>query len=213
VIQRFGEAKEVALRHQVARALSGLGNLFLDVVGNPTSAQRTYEKGLALDLLPEFKDMLHANYAYALALHADDVSAALEHISGALANPKSFSLSGRDLLQGLSSLAEPVTTRWQSMFAHILKAVEREDATLWTDYVDDLQRLLWYVIVQGKGAEFVSAMEARQFQTKYAPLYHAFAAAMDGEDYLLRINPETRQAAMRIYEGLARRLRLYPNRA
>jgi len=65
-------------------------------------------------------------------------------------------------------------------------------------------------IVQGKGAEFVTEMAARQVQTKFAPMYHAFAAAMEGEDYLLRINPETRQASMRIHEGLDRRLRLYP---
>ena len=210
VIQRFGEATDVALLEQVARASNHLGNLFLEVMGDPVRAQCTYEKGLKLDLSSEAKDMLHANYAYALGLHAGDMAMAGDNVGRALANQSTISISGRDLLQGLSCLGEPEATRWPRMFEHVFAALERGEAALWSNYVDDLQRLLWYVIVQKKGAEFLLAMETRQIQTKYAPLYHAFAAAMEGEDYLLKINPETRQAAMRIYEGLARRLRLYP---
>jgi tetratricopeptide (TPR) repeat protein/DNA-binding transcriptional ArsR family regulator len=210
VIRRFGQATEVALLEQVARASNHLGNLFLEVIGDPVRAQCTYEKGLKLDLSSEAKDMLHANYAYALGLHAGDMAMAGDNVGRALANQSTISISGRDLLQGLSCLGEPEATRWPRMFEHVFAALERGEAALWSNYVDDLQRLLWYVIVQKKGAEFLLAMETRQIQTKYAPLYHAFAAAMEGEDYLLKINPETRQAAMRIYEGLARRLRLYP---
>lgn len=134
------------------------------------------------------------------------------HISSALESHESISKSGRDLLNALSSLGEPLETRWQRVFDHILKSVERSDEELWKVYLDDLQRLLWYVIAQEKGADFLVAMNAQQIQTKFAPLYHAFAAAIEGEDYLLKINPETRQPALRIYEGLARRLRLYPKK-
>ena len=213
VVARFGDASEAALREPVGRALNSLGNLFLETMGDAARALRTFESGLALDLPTDDKNFLHANHAYALALHADNVPAALVQISRLLANEQTFSQSGRDLLRGLSSLGEPVATRWQSLFGHILTAIEREDDSLWNDYLDDLQRLLWYVLVQGKGAEFLLEMRARQMHTKFAPLYHAFAAAIEGEDYLLKINPETRQAALRIYEGLARRLRLYPEPA
>jgi hypothetical protein len=34
-------------------------------------------------------------------------------------------------------------------------------------------------------------------------------AAVDGEDHLLTINPETRTPAQRIYTGLERMIRLY----
>ncbi|TPQ26734.1 tetratricopeptide repeat protein, partial [Methylomonas koyamae] len=210
VVARFGEATEAALRQQVARALNRLGNLFLEKQGAPIRALRAFEGGLAKNPSPNIRQLLHANYAYALALHTENLPMALAQVSRALEYEDGMSLSGRDLLQALNTLGEPQVTRWQSMFEHIGAAVEREDELLWTDYLDDLQRLLWYVVVHGQGDALRQAMEARQYPMKFSPLYHALVAAIDGEDHLLKINPETRQAAMRIYEGLARRLKLYP---
>lgn len=210
MVARFGKAREVALRELVARALARIGNTLLDKIGDPIRVQRLFEQGLLLDLPPGYKDVLDANYAYTLALHSGNVPAALEHISKMLANKSTFSESGRSLLRGLASLGEPSTTKWQSMLTHVFAAVENGDEALWSNYIDDLQRLLWYVIVQGKGTDFLNAMVERNFQLKFAPLYHAFAATLEGEDYLLKINPETRQAAIKIYEGLSRQLRLYP---
>jgi hypothetical protein len=36
-------------------------------------------------------------------------------------------------------------------------------------------------------------------------------AALEGEDHLLQINPETRQPAQIIYKGIARRIKLWPS--
>ena len=210
LVARFGAATEAALREQVARALNSLGNLLLEKQGAPMRALQAFEDGLATNPSPDTKQMLHANYAYALALHTDNLPMALPQVTHALAYEEGISLSGRDLLKALSTLGEPQVTRWQSMFEHIAVAVEREDELLWTNYLDDLQRLLWYVIAHDQGNALRQSMEARQFPMKFSPLYHAFVATIEGEDHLLKINPETRQAAMRIYEGLARRLKLYP---
>ena len=98
---------------------------------------------------------------------------------------------------------------WPQLFAQINKAVAADDPTLWTDHFDDLQRLLWFVIAQGKGAEFKQWMESADYRTRYAPLYHAFVAALEGEDHLLLINPETRAPAIPIHAGLARLIKLY----
>ncbi|MBK7676430.1 MAG: tetratricopeptide repeat protein [Candidatus Accumulibacter sp.] len=210
LVERFGEATEAALREQVALALNSLGNLFLEEQGTPMRALLAFEDGLATNPSPVTKQMLHSNYAYALALHTENLPMALAQVTHALAYEEGISLSGRDLLNALSSLGEPPIARWQFMFEHIGVAVEREDELLWTNYLDDLQRLLWYVVAHGQGNALRQSMEARQYPMKFAPLYHAFVAAIEGEDHLLKINPETRQAAMRIYEGLARRLKLYP---
>ena len=213
VVERFGEAKEAALCEQVARALNSLGNLFLEKQGDPSRALAAFEHGVAQNPSPSVKQMLHSNYAYALALHTENLQKALEQASSALADEEGISVSGRDLLKALVTLGEPPATRWESMFEHIGMAVQREDELLWTNYVDDLQRLLWFVLVQNQGNTLRQMMEARQYPMKFAPLYHAFVATLEGEDHLLKINPETRQAAMHIYEGLAQRLRLYPRPA
>jgi hypothetical protein len=65
------------------------------------------------------------------------------------------------------------------------------------------------LLAKGKGAGFEKWMELNNYPAQYAPLYHAFVAALEGEDHLLQINPETREPASKIYEGIARRLKLY----
>ena len=80
---------------------------------------------------------------------------------------------------------------------------------MWTCYADDLQRLLWLILAKGQGLFFKQWMDAAQFRDQFAPLYHAFVAALEGEDHLLQINPETRQPALVIYAGIARRIKLY----
>jgi hypothetical protein len=64
-------------------------------------------------------------------------------------------------------------------------------------------------VAKGKGAEFKEWMARANYPTQYAPMFHAFVAALEGEDHLLQINPETRQPASKIYSGIARRLALY----
>jgi hypothetical protein len=83
------------------------------------------------------------------------------------------------------------------------QAVSYDDKDLWTVHVDDLQRILAYALTRGDGPAVRKWMEDSAFKLKYAPLYHAFCAAMDGEDHLLLINPEVRGATAKIHHGLA----------
>jgi tetratricopeptide (TPR) repeat protein/DNA-binding transcriptional ArsR family regulator len=190
-------------------AWTSLGNLLLDRTGNSAAALAAYESGLTVDQTPSGRAILHANCAYALALHANDLPRACDYAKEALADGESISAAGRHLLGALSCLQDSPTTRWPRTFEQIGRAVESQDAGLWSDYLDDLQRLLWFIIAQGEGETLRRWMDQAQYPLRYAPLYHAIVAAIDGEDHLLRINPETRQAAARIYEGIARRLKLY----
>ena len=77
-------------------------------------------------------------------------------------------------------------------------AIESDDTSLWSDYIDDLQRLLWFIVVRDEGGALRQWMERAQYPMRYAPLYHAVVAAINGEDHLHRINPETRQPAARL---------------
>ena len=214
------EKAEAALRKAIALEMSDvgliwnrLGNLLLDRAGDAAGALTAYRLGLAANPADNSHSMLHANAAYTLALHSNDFAQANEHAQQALADGKSISPASRHLLEALSSLGDPPAARWQRMFEKICAAVEGDDGALWADYLDDLQRLLWFVVAEGEGGAFRLKMEEAQYPMRYAPLHHAFVAAIDGEDHLFSINPETRQPATRIYEGIARRLKIYPQDA
>ena len=219
-LRRIDEA-EAAFRRAIALAggqmkgstLNSLGNMLLDRKGDPAGALQAYEMGLLAEPTPDQRAFLHANCAYALALHGGDLPRADTHAQQALVDGTSISAAGRNLLQALSCLNDPRGPHWQRMFEQIGMAVESDDASLWSDYIDDLQRLLWFIVVRGEGSALRLWMERAQYPMRYAPLYHAVMAAIDGEDHLHKINPETRQPAARIFQGIAERLAAYPPKA
>ena len=209
------DASESAYREAIrwqptmVNAHNGLGNLLLDFKGDPANARVAYENGLAIATKPGDRAMVHSNLAYLFALHGRDPHGARNHASSALTDETSVSPAGRRLLQALHILSDPSAPDWRLIFNSIGDAVASEDPALWTRYEDDLQRLLWFVITKGRGADFKRWMEDAQYQIRYAPLYHAVVAALEGEDHLLQINPETRTPATKIYVGIARLLKLY----
>jgi len=209
------DAAEAALRSGISRlpqkaALwNSLGNLLLDAKGDPAAAERAYLEGLSLAKADELS-ALHANCAYVLALHIGDHLRAQEHIQRALAEDLSdFTAAGRELLSALPKSNDADAVEWSAVFSGIGRAVDSGDAGLWTNYLDDLQRLLWFVIAHKRGDRLREWMIAKDYPLRQAPLYHAVVAAIDGEDHLLQINPETRAPASRIFQGIARRLQMY----
>jgi hypothetical protein len=98
---------------------------------------------------------------------------------------------------------------WPAVFEAISSAMSGTDPAIGSTHIEDLQRLLWFILAQGQGQAFRQWMDKAGIRDRYAPLYHAFVAALDGEDHLLSINPEVRQPAARIHAGLARRLHPY----
>jgi len=215
-LDQFGDAETVFrqaigldIRGLEAEIWNRLGNLLLDRKGDWNSALATYEAGLAAIKASDRKAFLHANCAYVLALHGDDFLGAHKQVELALADGTSISPSGRHLLEAISCLRDSTSARWFQVFEKIGEAVTCEDPHLWDNYFDDLQRLLWFVISQGEVETFRRWMEEAKYPLQYAPFYHAIMAVLEGEDHLLQINPETRQPANLIYEGIARRIRLY----
>ncbi len=184
-----------------------IGNLYLDFKGDFNSAIDTFKLGLSQNP----KDtLLQANLAYALALHSGDLGEAQHCVSNSLEGAThTLSEVGKALLRALPQQSDNLVTACERVWRQLVLAVSLQTDELWGNYLDDLQRLLWYVIHHGQGAAFKANMEAAQFPLRYAPLYHAFVAALEGEDHLLKINPETRQPAQHIYQGLAHRLKIY----
>lgn len=189
---------------------AGLGLLFLDFIGNAQNALMAFERGLDVASDPPDRVLLHANIAYAIALHGGVPATARMHASKALEDGTSTTPAGQHLLKALPIWSSDLAPDWSSTFIHIGQALACEDPALWSDHGDDLERVLWYVLTKNQGAEFKSWMETAQFPQKYAPLYHAFVAALEGEDHLLHINPETRHPTRQIYAGITRRVKLWP---
>lgn len=148
--------------------------------------------------------------AYALALRGLDLDAANHH-SGQAAVHAGQSSTEKLLLLSLPQVQDSVEVQFQRMWTQINLALTNDKNAEWVFHLDDLQRLLWYVIVHGQGDAFRKRMENADYEVRFAPLFHAFSAALDGPDHLLQINPETRQPAQSIYDGLAMQLKLYPN--
>jgi tetratricopeptide (TPR) repeat protein len=186
-----------------------LGNLLLDAIGDSAGALHAYKQGL---LISPTSHVLHANLAYVYALHQIDLSSAKLHADQAHRDgiEDSVSPAGRLLLSALPLQNETLDVSYMRIWHQIDKAIVSADDSLWTSHLDDLQRLLWFVIVNGQGPTLKSRMEESLYQTRFAPFYHAVVAALVDEDHLLLTNPEVRNSAERIYIGLARQLRLYP---
>jgi len=214
-LERIVDA-EAALRRAVERAPewaslhNSLGNLLLDYQGDPVAALAAYGAGLLVADNDGKRIFLHANSAYALALHGGDGLRARQHIEAALTvHAGGVSPAGRCLLEALPVAPEDGGSDWSAVFRGIGAAVASEDPALWTVYFDDLQRLLWFVLAHEQGDTLQRWMETEDYPLRQAPLYHAVRAAIEGEDHLLRINPEVRTLAAKIHAGIARRLALY----
>lgn len=206
---RFDEA-EAAYRKAISSdpkhvwSHRSLADLLLNDLGEVDQAISVLLHGLLSN--PE-DTALRVRCAYALALHGLNPEAAQVHVS----QVRTQSQMGRLLISALPLAHEPIETQCLRIWTQIDLALASDDNSIWTNHLEALQRLLWYVIVQGQGSAFHKKMEDADYEVRFAPLFHAFSAALDGPDHLLQINPETRQPAQRIYDGLARQLKLYPN--
>jgi Flp pilus assembly protein TadD/DNA-binding transcriptional ArsR family regulator len=183
-----------------------LGCLLLDARGQSYEALTAYHAGLEVE--PD-DACLHGNCAYVYSLHLGDQGKAKMHATKAKqTNVNPMATVGTVLLDALPCWDETFNS-WGKSWEQIDIAVQMNDPLLHTDYVDDLQRLLAWFIINNQGEFLLEEMYKENYPERYAPLYHAVVAAMEGEDHLLKINMETRPLATRIYEGLARMIRLH----
>lgn len=198
---RYDEA-EAAYRHAIALApklahpWDGLGNLLQDHLGRNDEAEQAYRQALELND-DKINNNIHVSLAILYWLALKQPENARRHAE--LGRQVDETYIG-DLLEAAQYLAEDQPG---PAFTAIDTALARADDKLWGEYLYRLQRLLRYAISQGYGRKFLEFMQAANYPNRYAPLYWAFLAALEGEDRLLNVNPEVRRTAEQIYRGLA----------
>ncbi|MBP6421904.1 MAG: tetratricopeptide repeat protein [Propionivibrio sp.] len=205
---RYEEA-EAAYRQAIALdakridPLNSLGNLLQDYLGRYEDALSIYQQGLAVK--PQSRSLL-ANSAYLCALHLGHLDQAREYAEQAEAG---LSPAGQHLLKSMLAWSDGGADAAKRGWVDLHQAVACDDPILWIDYPDDLQRILAYAATRGDGPALLDWMAEAEYPLQFAPLFHAYKAALTDEDHLLSINPEVRGEAEKIFHGLARMLALY----
>jgi len=198
-LARYEEAEAayrqaIALDPKSAHPWNGLGNLLQDYLGRYEEAEAAYLH--TLELNSDYK-VAHANLAYLYWLHLNRPEDAQHHAE--LAKP-GLAECGQRLLDAMQALAsDDLGSAWAAFDS----ALATNDKEIWVEYIDDLQRVLRYTVSLGYGLKFKEWMEAAGYPDRYAPLYWAYRALLEGEAILLNVNPEVRRTAERIYCGLA----------
>jgi tetratricopeptide (TPR) repeat protein len=207
-LDRYEEAetayrKAIAMSEKYDVLLNRLGNLLQDYLWRDEDALAAYKQGLAMD--PQ-NSILLANSAYLCALHLGQAAQARDYAQKAEAG---LTPAGKYLLNSMLAWSDGSVDAASSGWTKLHQAVSCGDEDLWSDYVDDLQRILAYATVRGDGETVRKWMTEADYPMQYAPLFHAYCAILDGEDHLLSINPEVRGMAEKIYRGLARMVELF----
>jgi len=193
----------IALDNRHAYLWNEVGNLLQNELGKYEEALQAYLSDL--DSNPEDPFVL-SNIVFLQALHLDARAEAMLWTQRAAPH---ISPTGKCLLESLLAWTEPTPAASANGWQKLHEAVTSDDDSLWSTYNDDLQRLLTHALVKGDGPLVRGWMEDAHYPQQFAPLYHAFCAALDGEDHLLTINPEVRDMASRLYQGIARMRSLF----
>jgi len=207
-LKRYEEA-EAAYRQAIAHDpkqvvfLISLGNLLQDYLGRYEDAFSIYQQGLAIK--PKSTSLL-TNSTYLCALHLGHLDQAHEYAEQVEAG---LLPAGQYLLKSMLAWSDGGTNSARRGWLELHQALTCDDSVQWTNYLDELQRILAYAASRGDGHAVLDWMAEAEYPLQFSPLYHAFKTAMTDEDHLLSINPEVRGEAEQIYRGLARMLALF----
>ena len=195
---RYEEAEEayrkaIAIDPKVVLPWVGLGNLLQDYLNRYEEAETIYLH--ALEEAPN-DPFVHSSLAYLYWFYMNHSERAQHHAD--LARPE-LDECGVLLLNTMQALAsDDLGSAWDAFNS----AMSMDNAELWSNYIDELRRVLRYAVSCGYGPKFRERMVATDYQTRYAPLYWAFHTLLEGEEILRNVNPEIRRTAERLYRGL-----------
>ncbi len=155
-------------------------------------AEQAYLRALELAETKDQND-IHGHLAHLYWFHLERPEDARRHAELGRQVPEAYSVCLLDAAQHLAE-DEPRAA---------FRAFDDALAKLWEEYDWLVQRTLRYAHAKGYGPQFREWMEAADYPARYAPLYWAFLALLEGEEILRNVNPEVRRTAERIYRGLA----------
>ena len=230
--------RAIALDEKDARPWINLGKLLRDHLGRYAEAEAAYRRAMVLDSnnawfwntianllqdrLGRYEEALEANRAFlekfpddptslsnCAYLHALHLNARPEALICAQKAMPGLSPAGQGLLDALLAWTEQTPAASAHGWQKLHEALSSGDDSLWTQFEDDVLRILTHALVRGDGLAVRGWMEEANYPQQFAPLYHGFCAALDGEDHLLTINPEVRGMATQLYQGLVRMRTLF----
>lgn len=195
---RYEEA-EAAYREAIrldpkyAMPWNNLGNLLQDHLERPGEATEAYLHSLKLD--PGYVFAI-GNLAYQTLANGDE--SAEGYLQQALAK---LPPHGGAILKAYAALARG---QFEAATAALGEALASEHPELYSDYFDDILRLLRLAVERGAGEKLLTWLDNSGLGDRYWPLRAAFDAYLHGEQTLKDVNPEVASAARRIYRTLAR---------
>jgi tetratricopeptide (TPR) repeat protein len=197
--ERYEEAESayrqaIVIDPTIPAAWNGLANL-LTKLSKYEEAEQAHLRCLEL-FEPELRNYTHGVLAYLYWFDLNRPDDAFRHAE--LGRQVSESYIGY-LLDTARFLVEDQPG---PAFIAFDEALTEADDSFWHHYIKPVQRILCYAIFQSYGPKFLEFMQAAGYPDRYAPLYWAFLAALQGKDILLNVNPEARRTAERIYRGL-----------
>ncbi|MBD9356166.1 tetratricopeptide repeat protein [Methylomonas albis] len=199
-LERYEEAESayrqvIVLDPENPGVWSDIANLLTNT-GRYDKAEQAYQRCIEL-LEPELKNYSHGMLAYLYWFNLNRPNDARRHAE----------LGGQVTESHLANLLDAarflVEDKPGPAFNSIDEALAKGNDDFWLHYGKPIQRVLSYTIAKGYGPKFLEFMQAAGYPDRYAPLYWAFLAALEGQDILLNVNPEVRRTAERIYRGLA----------
>jgi len=178
--------------------------LLQDRFGRYEEAERAYLQGLRLwEQEPKgqrggvSRNGVHGILADLHWFHLDRPEEARRHAELGRQVPETYV---GHLLDAAQHLAEDAP---KAAFDALDAALAEADAKLWVEFLWRLQRTLRYAHAKGYAPKFREWMQIADYPARYAPLYWAFLALLEGEGILRNVSPEVRRTALRIYQGLA----------
>jgi tetratricopeptide (TPR) repeat protein len=177
--------KAIEIDPKDALPWNGLGNLLADHLFRFEEAEKAYRNALRLDSQNIFA---LANLAYLLIRRDGCEPAAETAYQEAVALPP----HGAGLLRAFHALA---ADNFGTATAELGPVLEEGHPELFTDFRDDLLRVLQFAAERGSGDKLLAWLKSSGFSDRYWPLYVAFDAYLHGEDRLMDVNPEVRSGA------------------
>jgi tetratricopeptide (TPR) repeat protein len=200
-LKRYSEA-EVAYRKAIEISPRDtiywirLGNLLADHLFRPDEAEDAY--GTAIRIDPQHT-LAHTNLAYLLLRRDERRAEAVEHYRAAIA---ALPPHGAGLLRVFHELA---ADNFGTATAELRAVLEEGHEELFTDFRDDLLRILQFAAERGNGDKLLAWLKGSDFSDRYWPLHVAYEAYLHGEERLMDVNPEVRSGARRLLTEMTRR--------
>ncbi len=101
-----------------------------------------------------------------------------------------------------AALAWANNTDFAAGWLALQQALNADEKSIWQERKRELLQLFGYALAMGNGLQLLNLMIEANYDSQFAALCHAIATCLQGEDYLLQINPETRGAAEDFYRQI-----------